>query len=224
MRRRFTEITFTESVKRAQQHYGTRDRAARRESRRSGDIQLGSRETAFIAARDSFYMATVSETGWPYVQHRGGHTGFLKVLGPTTLGFADFRGNLEYLSVGNLAHDDRVALILMDYPHRRRLKLLGRARSLDLAAVPSQLVARMALANDPAPVERVMLIEVEAFDWNCAQYITPRFTEQEMEPVLHPLKARIAALETLLHRAGIRLPDDSDVVPPLNEEKNNETL
>lgn len=173
---------------------------------------LGAREIAFIAARDSFYMATVSDTGWPYVQHRGGPVGFLKVLGPTTLGFADFRGNRQYLSVGNLDHDDRVALILMDYPNRRRLKLLGRARLVTPAQAPSVLAGPAAPAGD---IERLMLIEVAAFDWNCALHITPRYTEPELVPLLQSLRARIDTLETLLRRAGIPLPA---ALPSIEEE------
>lgn len=208
MRHRYTQLTFTDSVRRAQGRHGIERPAGA--SRPDETLQLGPREAAFIAARDSFYLASVSDTGWPYVQHRGGPAGFLKVLGPTTLGFADYRGNRQYLSVGNLDHDDRVALILMDYPNRRRLKLLGHARAVDASDVPA------ALAGAPDGVERVMLIEVAAYDWNCAQHITPRFTEAQIEPLMHPLRTRIAALESLLRRAGIAVPD---AAPFIEEEK-----
>ena len=157
--------------------------------------RLGPAEAAFLAARDSFYMATVSETGWPYVQHRGGPPGFLKVLDEQTIGFADFRGNRQYVSVGNLAGDDRVALILVDYPHRRRLKILGRARPVTAAEDPATAASGWRLPGYRAKVERGLLIAVEAFDWNCPQHLTPRFTGAEIAAAVAPLHARIAELE-----------------------------
>jgi len=150
-------------------------------------------------------MATVSDTGWPYVQHRGGRPGFLKVLDATTLAFADFRGNLQYQSVGNLGGDGRVCLILVDYPQRRRLKLLGHARVIDLAELGDKapaLAGQLQIDDAGGVVERVLLIEVEAFDWNCPQHITPRFSEREMQAVVEPLRRRIAALEARLRELG----------------------
>jgi len=152
-------------------------------------------EAAFIASRDSFYMATVNADGWPYVQHRGGPPGFLKVLGPHQLGFADLKGNRQLLSTGNLDGDDRVSLYLMDYPRRERLKILGHARVLD-----AREHADLADQLSPSPelrgkIERLFLIETVSYDWNCPQYITPRFTEAEIEAHTAPLKARIAELE-----------------------------
>ncbi|QGN54114.1 pyridoxamine 5'-phosphate oxidase family protein [Novosphingobium sp. Gsoil 351] len=147
-------------------------------------------EAEFIAARDSFYMASVSESGWPYVQHRGGPLGFLKLLDETTLAFADFRGNRQYISLGNSTANDRVALILMDYPHRRRLKLYARIEARDLAADPD-LAARLDLPGYRGIAERAFVLRLEAFDWNCPQHITPRFTATEIAP----LTARIAELE-----------------------------
>ncbi|CAN7377844.1 pyridoxamine 5'-phosphate oxidase family protein [Phenylobacterium sp. LjRoot219] len=146
-----------------------------------------------IAERDSFYLASVSETGWPYVQHRGGPAGFLKVLDERTLGFADFRGNRQYLSLGNLAGDDRVSLLLMDYPNRRRLKLVGHARVVDTDGDPAALAR---LRDDyPAQVERGIVIAIEGYDWNCSQHITPRFTEADIAAMLEPAQARMRALE-----------------------------
>lgn len=162
---------------------------------------LGTDESAFIAARDSFYMATVTENGWPYVQHRGGPRGFLHVLDSTTLGFADYRGNHQLVSVGSLGVNDRVALFLMDYPNRVRLKLLGRARIADAQQRPD-LVAQLAGPRPPVPVERVILIDVLSFDWNCSQHITPRFTEQEIAVAVAPLHQRIAELEAQLRAQG----------------------
>jgi uncharacterized protein len=144
-----------------------------------------------IATRDSFYMATVSETGWPYVQHRGGPPGFLKVLDEKTLGFADFRGNRQYISVGNIAANDRVALILMDHPRRARLKVLAHMAVHD----EPDLAGRLAVPGYGGKVERALLLRLETFDWNCAQHIVPRFTLAEIETAAAPLHARIAALE-----------------------------
>ena len=161
---------------------------------------LGPQEAAFIGMRDSFYMATVSETGWPYIQHRGGPAGFLKVLDERTIGFADFRGNRQYISVGNLKSDDRVSLFLMDYANKARLKILGRARIVD--ASDEETLKRLALPAYRAQVERGMLISVEAFDWNCPQHITQRFTLAEVEAATEPLRRRIEELESALHQRG----------------------
>jgi predicted pyridoxine 5'-phosphate oxidase superfamily flavin-nucleotide-binding protein len=151
-------------------------------------------EAAFIASRDSFYIATVAENGWPYVQHRGGPPGFLRMLDERTLAFADFRGNLQYISVGNLGANDRAAMILMDYPRRRRLKILGHVEIKELADDPA-LAGKLVLDGYKAKVERAVLIRLQAFDWNCPQHITPRFTEDELTDALAPVRERIAALE-----------------------------
>ena len=158
---------------------------------------LTDEEREFIAARDSFYMATITETGWPYVQHRGGKPGFLRVLGPTTLAFADFGGNRQMLSTGNLSANDRVALFLMDYPQRTRLKILGHARVED-ARQYSELVRQLAEPDVQRMVERLFFIEVVSFDWNCPKHITPRYTAEEVQKLVAPLKARIAELEAQL--------------------------
>lgn len=191
----YDDIAFTETVRRIQAAEGSRDAYARREaSAEARNARLGPREAAFIAARDSFYLATVGETGWPYVQHRGGPAGFVRVLDERTLGFADFRGNRQYISVGNLMTDDRVSLFFMDYGHRSRLKLFGRARLTDDPAVLADLTPR----DTEAKVERAVVIAVEAFDWNCSQHITRRFTEAEIEHAVRPLLQRIAELEARL--------------------------
>ena len=194
MGHRFAELAFTDRVRTLQEQEGSRASYARFEGGEAHHHRLGPAEAAFLAARDSFYLATVSETGWPYVQHRGGPPGFLKVLGERTIGFADFRGNRQYVSLGNLGGDDRVSLILVDYPHRRRLKILGHARAVEDPAT----VARLAVEGYPAKVERGLLIEVAAFDWNCPQHLTPRFTEAEIAAAAAPLHARIAELEAAL--------------------------
>jgi predicted pyridoxine 5'-phosphate oxidase superfamily flavin-nucleotide-binding protein len=198
MGHRFAELAFTPKVKAFQEGLGSRRGYARIESGEASHAALGPREAAFIALRDSFYMASVSETGWPYVQHRGGPPGFLRVLDDRTLGFADFKGNRQYVSVGNLSGDDRVSLFFMDYPNRTRLKLLGRAQRVELDQ--AELIAKLVLPGYPAQLERGFLIRVEAFDWNCPQHITPRFTAAEVEAETAPLRQRIAELEA--RRAG----------------------
>lgn len=154
-------------------------------------------DAEFIASRDSFYMATVSETGWPYIQHRGGPSGFVKVLSPHLIGFADLKGNRQLLSTGNISADDRVSLFMMDYPRQERLKLLGHARVLDAREHPG-LADELAPAELRSKVERLFLIQVVSYDWNCPKYITPRFTVAEIEAEIAPLKARIAELEAKL--------------------------
>lgn len=150
-------------------------------------------EAAFITARDSFYLSTAGANGWPYLQHRGGPAGFVQVLDPGRLAFVDFRGNRQYISLGNLAASAKAGLFFMDYANRARLKLLGRVRAEPLSFAP-ELVAAL---DDTlrARAERIMLIEVEAFDWNCPQYIEPRFSSAEIAPAIHRLQSRIAELE-----------------------------
>jgi predicted pyridoxine 5'-phosphate oxidase superfamily flavin-nucleotide-binding protein len=192
---KYLATTFTPSVRAAQAHYY--GRAPKLPSAPETDT-LTAEETDFLTARDSFYMATVTEDGWPYVQHRGGPPGFLKVLGPNQLGFADFGGNRQNLSTGNLAASDRVALFLMDYPRKERLKLLGHARVLDAREHPQLADQLMPAPGLRGHVERLFLIDVIAFDWNCPKYITPRYTEAEVEMAVAPLKQRIAELEAQL--------------------------
>lgn len=193
MGHKFAEIAFTPNVKRMQELQGSRRSYARMEQGEPHNHLLGPSEAAYIAERDSFYMATVSETGWPYIQHRGGPLGFLRVLDEKTIGFADFRGNRQYVSVGNLAHDDRVALILMDYANRSRLKILGRVRLV--GPEDKETLQRLSVPGYRAVVERGFLVTVEAFDWNCPQHITPRYTAAEVETLTAPLRRRIAELE-----------------------------
>ena len=179
MGNKFQEIAFTAHVKAVQTAMGSRSAYARHEAGPVTNDRLGPSEAEFIATRDSFYLSTISATGWPYVQFRGGPQGFLRVLGDRDLGFADFRGNRQYVTTGNVATDDRVSLFLMDYPNRRRLKIFGRMRVIELRDSPD-LAATLVTPNYPAVVERAFLIRVDAFDWNCPQHITPRFTEDEV--------------------------------------------
>lgn len=187
MTHRFADITFTDSVKAAQQDYGSRDNNNYLQTAVGPNDQLSTREAGFIVLRDTFYLATVNENGWPYVQHRGGPTGFLKVLGPKKLAFADFRGNTQLVSVGNVSVNDRCSLILMDYPHRRRLKILGHMRVKNVDQVSSEELAVVTSSDYKARIERVVFIDVAAYDWNCPKYITKRYTEQEIEARLQSI-------------------------------------
>ncbi len=183
MARAFARISFTANVQQVQIEMGSRSAYQDAEVGEIEEVVLGDAEQSFIAARDSFYQATVSQSGWPYVQHRGGPAGFLKVLDERTVGYADFSGNRQYLSVGNLRGDNRVSLFLMDYPQRRRLKIWGRARVIDDRSEPD-LLTSLELPDFRAPVERGILIQVEAFDWNCPKYITPRYSQREVEALI----------------------------------------
>jgi predicted pyridoxine 5'-phosphate oxidase superfamily flavin-nucleotide-binding protein len=189
----FLDIASTPTVKAAQEANGSAAYWSSFKGDRVYD-RFGEAEAEFIARRDSFYMATVSETGWPYIQHRGGPPGFLRVLDDRTLGFADYRGNRQYISVGNLAADNRAALILMDYPHRARLKIYAHAEQRSLVDFPG-LAAALAIPGQKGKAERAMLLHLETFDWNCPQHITPRFTEAEIAAAVAPLHRRIEHLE-----------------------------
>ncbi len=196
----FAAIAFTPTVKNVQEKMGSRAAYARMEcALGSENLRLTDAESTFIAARDSLYMATVGETGWPYIQHRGGPPGFVHVLDERTIGFADFRGNRQYVSVGNLSTDDRVSLFFMDYSSRRRLKLFGRVRIVGLD--DHSVLSRLELPDYRARIERALLIEVEGFDWNCPQHITERYTMEEVRAITAPMTARIAELEASLARA-----------------------
>lgn len=199
MSRAFSDITFTPSVKAAQETYGSREGNRNFELAEDPRNELTPAEVQFIEARDSFYQATVGENGWPYLQHRGGPSGFLKVLDARTIGFADYRGNRQYLSVGNLMANDRISLFLMDYPRRRRLKLWGRARIVEEAENP-ELIAALEDPEYRARIERAIVIHIEAFDWNCPQHITPRFTEAEIRAQVESLVAENENLKTQLQR------------------------
>jgi predicted pyridoxine 5'-phosphate oxidase superfamily flavin-nucleotide-binding protein len=194
---KYLETMMSESVLRAQrQYYG---HAAKITDASERDF-LGDGEAEFIGARESFYLGTVSETGWPYIQHRGGPRGFLRLLNPSTLVFADYQGNRQLLSTGNLTMNDRVSLFLMDYPNRTRLKILGHAKVEDARSHPD-LAAQLANSGIKARVERIVFIDVVSFDWNCPKYITPRYSAEEVEGYAGSLKLRIAELEEALRAA-----------------------
>lgn len=194
MARAFADITFTPAVLERQSRHGSREGYARLLAPEAEAADgIGPAEAAFIAARDGFYLGTASADGWPYVQFRGGPRGFLRVIDAQTLGLADYRGNRQYLSAGNIDGDPRVSLFLMDYPNRRRLKIWGRARLVEGAEDPA-LLARLAPEGYRARPERAMLIDVAALDWNCPQHIPERYTLEELEPALADLRAEIAGL------------------------------
>ncbi len=194
MGHKYAELAFTETIRKLQEIDGSRQSYARMEAGEDSHNVLSEREAAFIGMRDSYYMATVSETGWPYIQHRGGPKGFVQVIDEHTLGVPDFSGNRQFVTVGNLQHDGRVSLFFMDYPNRARLKVLGRVRT----TTDPDILARLSPPAYRAGIERVFLIDIAAFDWNCPQHITPRFTAEDVEAVVSPLRARIAELEAVL--------------------------
>ena len=194
MSHKFYDLTFTPSVKAAQEHYNTRRNYVRFEGGEPDFHGLSDVENDFIEGRDGFYMATVNEDGQPYIQFRGGPAGFLKVLDDRTLGFADFRGNLQYISVGNLKANDKAAIFLMDYASQTRLKLLVRIEVKDAGDAPD-IVEKLTMPGYKAKIERAMILHVEAFDWNCPQHITPRFTMDEVRKMNTPLYEHIAKLE-----------------------------
>ncbi len=191
---KYMEIASTPSVRQAQEYYYGSAQPMPVGVERDA---LTEDEVGFIQSRDSFYLATVNESGWPYMQHRGGPPGFLHVVNPMKLAFADYKGNRQMLSTGNLAVNDRVSLFLMDYPRRMRLKILGHARVEDAREHP-ELVAQFASTEVRRIVERVFLIDVVSFDWNCPKYITPRYSVPEIEELVQPLKQRIHELESQL--------------------------
>jgi len=204
----FLDIAVTPSVRAVQAKMGA-DRIWQDFKGHRAFNRFTENEAAFIAARDSFYMASVSETGWPYVQHRGGPSGFLKLVDDRTLAFADYRGNRQYISTGNLASDNRACLFLMDYAHRARLKIYVRAETLGLDADPA-LTELVMVPGQRAKLERVFRLHLETFDWNCPQHITPRFTEQEISEAVQPLRDRLAQFETENAELRARLGSQGD--------------
>ena len=194
MARQFLNTFFGADALALQERAGSRASYARMTMGGAGEPDpIGPSEAAFIAERDSFYLASRTDDGWPYIQHRGGPPGFLKVLPGNRIAFADFAGNKQFITTANLMRDDRVALFLMDYPHRRRLKLAGHARAVTAEADPA-LIAELAMPGYRATIERAMVIDVVGYDWNCPQHIAPRFTEGEVQAAVAPLLDEVRAL------------------------------
>jgi hypothetical protein len=195
MGRRFQELAFTPRVKEQQQEHGSRRQYERMEQTAPPGNTLGPAEQDFLQRRDSFYIASVSETGWPYMQHRGGPKGFVRVINPALIGFADLRGNKQYVSLGNFGHDSRVCLFFMDYPYQSRLKILGRVEVHEHDPEAPALIESFRPVDKSEVIERVILIHIEAFDWNCPQHITPRYTMEELQDVLTPVLEKLGQLE-----------------------------
>ncbi len=202
MPHRFFSTAFTPSVQAEQSRHGSRASYARLTS--ADDLEetdgLTPTEVSFVSGRDSFYLGTVSETGWPHVQHRGGPAGFVRVLDARRLAWADFSGNRQYVSIGNAAVNDKVALIFVDYPARQRLKILGRMTTAEIGERPD-LRAQLEIAGYRAKIEHAIEVRVEAFDWNCPQHITPRYTADQVETAIAPLRREISELRARLEAA-----------------------
>ncbi len=192
MREHVSDIAFTPAVKAVQERKGSRRGYARMEEKGGWQSTITDDLAHFISERDSFYLGTASADGQPYIQHRGGPKGFLKVVDERTLAFADFTGNRQYITAGNLSENDKAYIFLMDYANRRRIKIWGRARVVDEDA---GLLKRLAGAGYEAVPEQAVVFEIEAWDVNCPQHITPRYTEREVASLVGPLRARIAELE-----------------------------
>ena len=196
MSKRYPSIAFTDGVRAVQRDYNSHDFYGRKVA--AGDASAGpdpltEDEKDYLREVDGFFLASIGETGWPYVQFRGGPPGFVRILDDHTIGWADFRGNLQYISTGNVSGDDRVAIIALDYAHRRRLKIFGHAR---IVTAEEDLELLQSLSDDSydAVVERAVLVSVEAYDWNCPQHITPRLTAAELESALAPIRDELATL------------------------------
>jgi predicted pyridoxine 5'-phosphate oxidase superfamily flavin-nucleotide-binding protein len=190
-----SDIAFTPSVKAVQERLGSREMYARMEEHGGWETTITPELAGFLAERDSFYLGTASAGGQPYIQHRGGPKGFLQVLDERTLGFADFGGNRQYITLGNLAENERAFLFLMDYANRRRVKMWGRA---EVVEGDTDLLKRLSVPGSRGRPERAILFHVEAWDVNCPQHITRRFSEEEVIPIIQGLRDRIAELETEL--------------------------
>lgn len=179
MAHRFSDLTFTPSVEAMQRRFGSFEKMRELREKLPDFDHLNTRERNFIQERDSFYLATVSESGWPYIQHRGGVRGFLRVISSQVLAFANYAGNKQYQSLGNIAYHDKISLFLVDYPNKRRLKLLGNASIYVLAELPEHLLSVVSQTDEKETIESIVEIQLEAFDWNCSQHLMPRFSEEQ---------------------------------------------
>jgi predicted pyridoxine 5'-phosphate oxidase superfamily flavin-nucleotide-binding protein len=203
MAKNFAALAFTDSVKAMQEKTGSRASYARMEKDKFVD-GLTENEIDFIAQRDSFYMASISENNFPYIQHRGGPKGFVKVLDAKRIGFIDFRGNMQYISVGNIADTNNVALIMVDYPSKTRLKILAKAEVVELKDNPA-LYDLLDLTEYKFKPERMIVLNIEAYDWNCPQHITPRYTVEDIKEVFAAQRDYIAKLETAVKELKLKL-------------------
>lgn len=193
MAKNFASLAFTDAVKEMQKKMGSRKSYARMERETYVD-GLTENEIDFIVQRDSFYMASIGENVFPYIQHCGGPKGFVKVLDAKRIGFIDFKGNVQYISVGNIATNNNVALIMVDYPGRTRLKILAKAEIVELKNDDS-LFEFLDLGEYKFRPERMMVLHIETYDWNCPQHITPRYTVEDIEAAFAPQRNQIIALQ-----------------------------
>ncbi|CAN5699796.1 pyridoxamine 5'-phosphate oxidase family protein [soil metagenome] len=207
MAKNFAALAFTDPVKALQEKNGSRLSYERMERDKYVD-GLTENEVAFIAQRDSFYMASIGENNFPYIQHRGGPKGFVKVLDANRIGFIDFRGNMQYISVGNLATNNNVALIMVDYPSRTRLKILAKAEVVELKDDPA-LFELLDLSEYKFKPERMIVLNIEAYDWNCPQHITPRYTIHDIEEAFTAQKDTIAKLEAEIKALRLKLKEQA---------------
>jgi predicted pyridoxine 5'-phosphate oxidase superfamily flavin-nucleotide-binding protein len=206
MSRAYAELAFSPTAREMQSRQGSRHAYARLDNLAEAQAELTEVEAEFIARSDGFFQASVSETGWPYVQFRGGPAGFLHVVDCRTLAYADVRGNRQYISAGNLQVNPRVALILVDQARQQRLKIMGSVRLIELPdggadAAAKELIERLSSLHADGQIERAVLIDVAAWDWNCPRHITPRFTEAEIAAAVAPLREQIDSLKAQLARA-----------------------
>ena len=194
----YEQIAFTDAVKKLQELHGSRMAYERMEE---GDHETGftAAERNFISSRDSFYLASISQTGYPYIQHRGGPKGFIKVLDDATLGLVDFSGNKQYISVGNAAENSKVSLILMDYPQKARLKLFADIKVVEIAEDP-ELFEKLDPAGYKHKAERMLIFSVKGYSWNCPQHITPRYTLEEIETAFAARNGYVQSLEEEIKR------------------------
>ena len=207
MANKFHEIAFSDAVKAVQERYGTRRHYAKFESGAQTNDRIGDAETDFIESRDGFYLGTANDDGQPYIQFRGGQPGFLRVLDEQAVGFADFRGNLQYISVGNASANNKVAMFLMDYANRRRLKIFGEIEFHEASDRPD-LIGKLADPSYNAKIERAAVIHVTGLEWNCPQHITPKYTMDEVKLMIRPLYKHIESLERELKKYKGRSDED----------------
>jgi uncharacterized protein len=194
MAKNFMELAFTDSVRKVQEQYGTRAPYQKMESKDEFRTKLTWQEKSYIKNRDSFYMSSVGENGWPYMQFRGGPKGFLKVIDTNVLTYADFQGNGQYISTGNINATKKTVLFLMDYTQQQRLKIWAEAEVMHAADYP-EFLEKLEMPDYKATVERIFIFKVHAFDWNCPQHITPRYTKEEIEKGLVKLDQEL--IETI---------------------------
>ncbi|MGI9549748.1 MAG: pyridoxamine 5'-phosphate oxidase family protein [Aurantibacter sp.] len=197
-----SDVVFTPAVKEIQQQLGSRNNYARMEERGGWRSEIDNSLKQFIATMDSFYLGTANSEGQPYIQHRGGPKGFLKVLDNKRLAFADFSGNRQYVSVGNLSENNKATIFLMDYPNRTRIKIWGTAAVVD---DDKELLASLTDTSYRGRIERAMVFTVSAWDINCPQHIVPRFTKEQLETITDPLNKRIQDLEALIKKHKIEI-------------------